>query len=512
MGINTSLDIGTLQAQQLVGNPNPQADSAAALYQVSQSTSPVQSAQTPPIQGNPAQKLNQGQQTIVSVEVTKKLQNALTITKHPHLDAKTSEIVKKFFEPSKEDDKPIDGFFTSELRRKGILKDNKINFEALGLPPKTIKKAEIKGEIFLKDNLILDFKITGKCSKEAKKCMQALKAKLDDEKSAYLKAHPGMKNTEISEININPDNFGPLSHEDKTIIDQGGQIRCLFFGNQMLKLTLDPGKDGDDDGLTISFYPKESNKYVNPDPKLVKIPLNVVFEGAKSGENPGIQPLLPKWREQKLFENSVINEQYSRKFFSRTKIIEKTNQDDQERIQAKNTLWNAVFEYLKINTTEVNSQQNDETIPQNQQTTNAPKELEAETPPTEHPISNNAAPNKIEKESTIPGTPNAKPNPDNPTKIPNAATNRIKQESATQETLEVIKLLDLLREKELKPHEGITFLNRLIKIQNTNNLDYEIIQNKINEIEAQIPEANKGYFKSLITINASLKPKIETHG
>ncbi len=471
--VNQNPPLTSLQSE-VMGSVSPGGEPTSQLNPINQEPTVFIENFSIPLENTLTSNLEQLTEPTVGVEVRnedsdRQLKEALanpktqitgeSKTSHPHLDAKTSEAIKKLFEPSsKEINKEETQSFIKALKDQGIIISNdssnggNIDFIKLGLDPKMIKKAGIEGKIFMNEEGKFDFHVTGKCSEEAKQCMQVLKDKLNE-----------IKGDKSIEININPEAVGPLSAEDLAALSRGGQIQYSMLNNQMIKLTLDPGAGGKDDSLTISIYPKGSNKYDNiPDPQPVKIPLNVVFEGAPFGENPGIKPLLPKWREQKLFENSVINEQYSKKFFSRTKIIEKTNQDDPNRIQSQNTLWNAVFEYLKINNTEDSSQQ----------TIQSPEDI------------NDSA------------------------KIKGYDDNPIEQESVTQETL---KVFDLLVKEELTVNDKRTIYEKIKELnQNTKNLDYEAIQNKIKVIEKSIPEINEGFFNSLITTNA-LKSKIARH-
>jgi len=261
-----------------------------------------------------------------------------TITKeifsghHPHLDETTNKAVQSYFNPEQKEVKTQDvENLISYLKDENIIdQKGKINFEKLGLDKKTIKKAGIKGEIFIKDGAF-DFKISGKCSLEAQECLKALNGKLETLK--------GANNLDIP-ININPASVGPLSAEDQAALANGGQIQYRTLPNgDVMKLTLDPGSNGENDGLKIDTYDTAGNiKTTTEKP----IPLNVVFQGAQlNGKKVG--PFLPHWREEKLFENSVIHTETN----SRGTKIRKTNEDDVGRIQTQNKLWNAVFEYLK---------------------------------------------------------------------------------------------------------------------------------------------------------------------
>ena len=255
---------------------------------------------------------------------------------HPHLDETTNNAVKSYFNPdTKEVNKEAVKTLLATFKEKGFADpDGTIDFKALGLDLKTIQKAGIKGKVFVKEDGSFDFKVSGKCSNEAVACMTKLKNELDQINSDNALKVP---------ININPATVGPLSAEDQMTLAIGGQIQYRQLPNgEIMKLTLTPGNDGQNDGLSIGVYKSNEDNSLTQQSLSSKIPLKIVFEGGEL-EGKKVGPFLPNWREEKLFEKSVICTETN----SRGTKTRRTNEEDIERIQTQNKLWNAVNEYLK---------------------------------------------------------------------------------------------------------------------------------------------------------------------
>ncbi len=304
-------------------------------------------------QPKPVSQSATGESATPSTTITKEISSG----DHPHLDEATNKAVQSYFNPEQKEVKTADAEKLIENLKKAnlIFENGNIDFTALGLDSETILKAGIKGKVFIKDGSF-DFKISGKCSAEAQECMKALKDKLEE-----LKKQDGLD----VPININPATVGPLSAEDQAALANGGQIQYRSLPNgDVMKLTLDPGSNGDGDGLTIGVYKPGDDPSLKLQSLTKKIPLNVVFEGAElNGKKIG--PFLKDWRESKFFENSVIHTEME--LLGKEK---QTNEDDVGRIQTQNKLWNAVNEYLKasVETSEGHFDINNDVNPSNIQT------------------------------------------------------------------------------------------------------------------------------------------------
>ncbi|MFQ6722927.1 MAG: hypothetical protein ACLRFH_00795 [Opitutales bacterium] len=271
--------------------------------------------------------------------------------RHPHLDETTNKSVQDYFNTKKTDKKEDVDTLISNLKDMDIIDDDgNINFGNLNPNSKEdsrfvsdlkklAAKAGIKGKIFKNEEGQFDFEITGKCSEEAKTCMKALKEKLNDIKD----------NTEPKlevNININPEAVGPLSVNDQRILANGGQIQYRSLpGGDIMKLTLDPSKNNGEGALRVDVFDENC---VTSKSTSGNIPLKVVFEGQElNGKKVG--PFLKDWRSRQLFENSIIKENFTNftPGIHRWDRFDGSNENDVNRIQSQDTLWNAVNEYLK---------------------------------------------------------------------------------------------------------------------------------------------------------------------
>jgi|GEM_PF-5410710 len=260
---------------------------------------------------------------------------------HPHLGEDFTDPINQIFNPKEinkgSEDAILDGI-------KDILKDFKegdkeaeIDFTKLGLSSKTIKKNQIEGKVWIDDNGKFQVKVTGYLGDDFKTAFSELKNKVGD----------AAKNNNLQNpITLDPNIIKEPSEDDWQVMQRGGQIqyRALDGNNppKTLKLTLDPGKDGQDDGLTVSVLAsdnKDNTFQINVLPK--KIPLSVVFEGQELNGKKTDHPLLEGWRERKYFERAEIKSEW---FFS-NKTDDNTNSVG--RTQAQNDLWNAVNKYLQ---------------------------------------------------------------------------------------------------------------------------------------------------------------------
>lgn len=291
------------------------------------------------------ENINQFQEVMNSAKISEQ-KDSVKMEGHPHLDETTNEIINKCNNKQKTINVEHNKEYYKRLQDKGLVDENgNVDYEKLGISKRTIRKAKIKCVMFVNSEGAFDFNTKGTCGKEAQKFMEVLKGALEEAKGN------GEDCLEI-EINIDPELVGPLSPEELAALGNGGQIQYLASGDgQYVKLILDPGSNGQNDGLTIGSYKSKSVQGEGKYTVHVKIPLKVVFEGAnfngKPGVKPGGEPILPKWNEQKLFEEAVVQEKYEMHLFHGDRLME-TNA--MKANQAGNTLWRAVFEYLGVNT------------------------------------------------------------------------------------------------------------------------------------------------------------------
>jgi hypothetical protein len=265
---------------------------------------------------------------------------------HPHIDNDdVMANIDAIMEP-RGFDKEADKALFEHLKDRGVInEDGKIDFTKLGLSPRQIKRAGLEGKVFIKENGQLDFNIRGKCGENAVKALEGFKKAIDD--FIAKESDLGSKIT----LQINPSNVAKPSASDLEVLRRGGQIQYRpgdthtekdVTLQNTVKLTLDPGEKGGGDGLTVEVLNADGDR-VHSTPK---IPLDVVFGGEKlAGHRAlnGNQPILPNWRERKLFEQAQVH----------VKIggdDPKSNVNDPNRIQAENNLWSGVMDYLKVTT------------------------------------------------------------------------------------------------------------------------------------------------------------------
>ena len=276
---------------------------------------------------------------------------------HPHLGNQFSNEINEINYPKTQ---VVDAGIIDRLRNEGIIdKKGNINFSKFGTPLSR-NKAKLSGSIYLEGNK-LKINIEGTCGPEAAKILQQLKTAVNGDSNGPLTINPQIIN---------------ISQTDKNLLARGGQIQYKHLSNgKILKLTLDPGENGQGDGLTLSVW---NNRYKIKQEKAKKIPLSVVFEGQPLN---GVRvlrdgrPILEDWGKRQLFENSVIKTEEEKIFFF-TKT-QSDNTTDIGRTEAKNTLWRSVYEYLR-NTQE--SEQSDAL--QQQPSIPSPPNEAQETPKT----------------------------------------------------------------------------------------------------------------------------------
>ena len=267
-------------------------------------------------------------------------------SKHPHLGDEFTDPISQMF-TEKPSSKEAGQAMFDALRDKGFInKNGEFNYEALGVA-KNAKAAHMKGKVFVTENGF-DFNVRGRCGDDAVKVMTAFKEALEGIKRDNPEQ---MKDINIS---IEPNAVATPSETDLQVLGRGGQIQYKPLPNgQVVKMVLDPGGNGEDDGLSVSVYDKGMK---NENVKTIKVPLKVVFEGGEYGDDKtralkdDNQALLPNWRNQRLFENSSIQKEYTA-FIPGIHSLSRKDSDntgDVKRIQAQNQLWNAVYEYLKI--------------------------------------------------------------------------------------------------------------------------------------------------------------------
>ena len=250
--------------------------------------------------------------------------------KHPHLGELFSEEINEINHPKTQ---VVDAGIIDRLLKEGIIdKDGNIEFSGFGNFIER-NKANLSGSIYLEGDK-LQVNIEGNCGPEAAKILQALKEKVNGDNDGP--------------ITLDPQLIG-ITKTDEDILARGGQMQYKPLSHgKILKMTLDPGVDGQGGGLTLSVWGKVDGKIKQL--KEITIPLSVVFEGQSYNDFSALkngEPLLKNWREQKLFQDSVIRIELEKLFL----VLKQTlsdNTNDVNRTEAQNTLWHAVYEYLRI--------------------------------------------------------------------------------------------------------------------------------------------------------------------
>lgn len=250
--------------------------------------------------------------------------------KHPHLGELFSEEINEINHPKTQ---VVDAGIIDRLLKEGII-DKKGNIEFSGFGNFIERnKANLSGSIYLEGDK-LQVNIEGNCGPEAAKILQALKEKVNGDNDGP--------------ITLDPQLIG-ITKTDEDILARGGQMQYKPLSHgKILKMTLDPGVDGQGGGLTLSVWGKVDGKIKQL--KEITIPLSVVFEGQSYNDFSALkngEPLLKNWREQKLFQDSVIRIELEKLFL----VLKQTlsdNTNDVSRTEAQNTLWHAVYEYLRI--------------------------------------------------------------------------------------------------------------------------------------------------------------------
>lgn len=261
---------------------------------------------------------------------------------HPHLGNEFSEEIYELLHPETAG-KPED-----IKRNKGVMgvwEDIKIvndkgiiDFSKLGLTQEQIQKAGISGKMWIDENGKFQMDVTFNFGQEAVAALKLLK----DEVNKHI--DPSNDNSPIS---FNPEDAGTLESTDLAILERGGQIQFKSLpSGKTLKLVLEPGEDGQGDELTIQVRDKGDGTWTE-NPR--KIPLSAVFEGQEH-EGHRVRkddhPILENWRT--ILQDSFINIEKKRliPFTARFDRLTANNTNDPKRIQASNTLWDAVYTYL----------------------------------------------------------------------------------------------------------------------------------------------------------------------
>jgi hypothetical protein len=249
-------------------------------------------------------------------------------------------------------DRAADAALFQHLQARGVInQDGEIDFTKLGLSPRQIKRAGLEGKVFIKNNGQLDFNIRGKCGDNAVKALEGFKQAID----GFIKTQT-QNNSDLGSkitLSVNPSSVATPSAADLDVLRRGGQIQYRpgdtyteNVGGQdvelqnTVKLTLDPGEKGHGDGLTIQVLNESGQEVGNAGP----IPLDVVFEGQEHGGHKALkngQPILPQWRDRKLFEGAHIHVEQP------GLGAPESNVNDPKRIQAENNLWSGVMDYLR---------------------------------------------------------------------------------------------------------------------------------------------------------------------
>ena len=324
--------------------------------------------------------------------------------------------------------------------------------------------------------------------------MKALKEKLEEIKGE----NPALEEVPI---NINPAAVGPLSAEDQAALANGGQIQYRTLPNgEVMKLTLDPGSNGEGDGLTIGVYKPGSDHSLEQQSLSAKIPLKFVFEGAEfNGKKVG--PFLKDWRESKLFENSVIHAETN----LRGTKTRKTNEDDVSRIQTQNKLWNAVNEYLKasVETTEGHFDTNNKAKPSEAKNDKQDTKTVSKDQPTSQ-SSLNIDPSEIhELSNSTSASFSTELNPEIATPVNETSQTVVNTEESTQQQAEKINTTTLnIDLGEIYELSGSLKVNITPKIEQTLKPIEENI-NKLTNEEIEVEELKQQF--------ATLKTVIQAH-
>lgn len=354
-GISTTNGNITLDNVGSIGTSSKATDTIA---QTDSSITKIKLEQSPNSQNDAAGKLNQQDKSNIRVGDEKKSEqlqatevsgqkDSVKIGGHPHLNEETKICLEKLQTKKQEtiDPEVHKKFYEKLINDKIIDKEGRVNYEKLGVSKSTYKGAKIECVMFINSEGAFDFNAKGVCGEKAQKCMEVLKKVLDDAKNVDGEVL-------AVKINIDPELVGPLLPEELVALENGGKIQYLATSDgQYVKLILDPGSNGQDGNLIIGYYNSKSVQGKEGEGKvLMKIPFNVVFEGADfEGEDgvrkPGVKPTLPDWNKQNLFEEARVQKNYEKRIVHEDRLIE-TN--EMKAKQAENTLLRAVFEYLRI--------------------------------------------------------------------------------------------------------------------------------------------------------------------
>ena len=264
---------------------------------------------------------------------------------HPHLGGTFALEIREVLHPDPTEGpknmKALNEATYQEWVKEGLVDSKgRLDFTKLGLSSSEIRKAGLKGKIWIGDDGKPEMSVKFQFGDAAVHALWELKNKINTE------FEPSGPNSPMS---VNPELARELSKADQEILARGGQIQFRSLANgETLKLILDPGKDGEGDGLTVTVLDRNCEATKTSE----KIPLSAVFEGQAYKEIAALKdghPILEGWRKQDFFAKSAIQEKVQGlPFTSRFDRITESNEDDVGRLQTENTLWNAVYEYLGI--------------------------------------------------------------------------------------------------------------------------------------------------------------------
>ena len=209
-----------------------------------------------------------------------------------------------------------------EWKRQGIVdKDGNLDFTKLGNPPlsaREVRKAHLKGKVWIDETGKFEMKVNFQFGETAYKALKNLKEKANSDFEPK---------GEHSPISIDPRAARELSAADLAILKDGGQIRFLALEDgRMLKITAPLGeKDASKATLKIKIFGDATAHELGS--------LSEVFKNLKN------------WRE--LAGKMAIKKEIDGiPFTSRFDVIKQSNEDDPERIQAENAIWEAIYAYL----------------------------------------------------------------------------------------------------------------------------------------------------------------------
>ena len=241
-------------------------------------------------------------------------------------DKDTAEATYKALHPTpiegSKEMKELNEATLEEWKRQGIVdKDGNLDFTKLGDPPlsaREVRKAHLKGKVWIDETGKFEMKVNFQFGENAYKGLKNLKEKTNSD------FEPKGENSPIS---IDPRAAKELSAADLAILKRGGQIQFKALGDgRMLKITAPLGEeDASKAKLKIKIFGDDTEQELDS--------LSEVFKN------------LENWQE--LAGKMAIKKEIDGiPFTSRFDVIKKSNEDDPERIQAENAIWDAIYAYL----------------------------------------------------------------------------------------------------------------------------------------------------------------------